>query len=306
MASLFWTGDNLSPFLKFIMNINSLIGWVHGSARDVKSMKDNVKGGFEGTFSDDVLRYDEVGIEYFIEIARRLLHDVDCRNKRVLDVGCGTGILSYHAMEKGASRLVCGDISTVMLDRCRKKSQKAKIKPDRISFQLIDAESLPFEDNSFDIVMSSMVLGLVPSQQEVLKEMTRVLKPGGILAVSTHGPNIWREPFNAAFMAVLLSRYMIDLIGYRVEFWPRSEMDLRKMLENTRLDDITLTRVESEYEFGNEDESFSFFTSVSGSWWNARINPGKIKPVSKLMLNSFRKKRIRTFTEDVVFLYGKK
>jgi ubiquinone/menaquinone biosynthesis C-methylase UbiE len=306
MASLFWTGKNLSPFLKFIMNINSLIAWIHGSARDVKSMKNNVKGGFEGTFSDDVLRYDDVGIEYFTDIAQRLLHNVVCKNKMVLDVGCGTGILSFHALEKGASRLVCGDISGIMLDRCKNKSQKAKIKSDRISFQLIDAESLPFEDNSFDIVMSSMVIGLVPSQEKVLKEMTRVLKPGGVLAVSTHGPNIWKEPFNAAFMAVLTSRYMIDLIGYRVEFWPRSEMDIRKMLLNTPLDDTDINRVESEYHFSSEDESFSFFSSVSGSWWNARINPGKIKPVSTLMLNSFRKKKIRTFTEDVIFILGRK
>jgi ubiquinone/menaquinone biosynthesis C-methylase UbiE len=306
MVSLFWTGKNLSPFLKTVMNMNSLLAWLSGSARDIPSMKNNVKGGFEGAYSNDVVRYDDVGSGYFSDIAHQLLENVDCNKRKILDVGCGTGILSFLALEKGATHVTCGDISEFMLNKCRNKAGNLKIIPGVIDFRLIDAESIPFANDTFDCVISSMVLGLVPSQDVMIREMVRVLKPGGMLALSTHGPNMWKEPFNAAFMAVLTSRYLFDLVGYRVEFWPRSVEEMKRMVLNARLHNPDIKRIESAYAFKSEDDAYNFFASASGSWWNARIKPDKIEPISRLMLNSFKNKGIKTFTEDVVFAYGMK
>jgi ubiquinone/menaquinone biosynthesis C-methylase UbiE len=74
-----------------------------------------------------------------------------------------------------------------MLDQCRKKAVIAGYREDRIEFRQVDAEFLPFNANSFDAVISGMMLGLVSGQEKVLAEMKRVVRPGGMVALSTHG-----------------------------------------------------------------------------------------------------------------------
>ena len=107
-------------------------------------MKQRVKMGYDGAFTDHVTRYDELGLKFQIKAARAQLEDLDVKGKEVLDVGAGTGALSFLALEQGAAKVVCGDISQYMLDQCRKKAADRGFKEDRIEFRLLDAESLPF------------------------------------------------------------------------------------------------------------------------------------------------------------------
>ncbi|UCZ55336.1 class I SAM-dependent methyltransferase [Bacillus shivajii] len=101
--------------------------------------------------------------------------------KRVLDVGCGTGRL----LQKGASLTteVYGiDLSKKMVQRTEELlSDISFIK--QPSVQVGDAECLPYKDEIFDIVCSTCVVFLIPNAKWVLKEMSRVLKPGGNLAL---------------------------------------------------------------------------------------------------------------------------
>ena len=70
-----------------------------------------------------------------------------------------------------------------MLDMGRKKAADKGLGERQIEFRLLDAESLPFEDNSFDVVMTGMTLGLLPDQAKAISEMARVAKHGGSVSV---------------------------------------------------------------------------------------------------------------------------
>ena len=108
----------------------------------------------------------------------------------VLDVGCGTGSLAVAAKRRaGAQGTVWGvDASAEMIDRARLKASKRGLE---IGFEIARAESLPFPDASFDVVMSTLMMHHLPRQVRELfaGEVLRVLRPGGrVLVVDFEKP----------------------------------------------------------------------------------------------------------------------
>lgn len=167
MPPIFWTGK-LSLPMKAMLNTSNLLAWIIGNARDTFTMKQRMKRGYDGTYSDDISRYDELGLDHYTKIAMELLDNNEVKGKEVIDIGCGTGILSLLALKDGASRITCSDISEYMLKCCQDKLTEHGYESNQMDFRIADAEEMPFEDNSFDIAFSSMVLGLVPNQPKLL------------------------------------------------------------------------------------------------------------------------------------------
>ena len=100
--------------------------------------------------------------------------------QRLLDVGCGTGVAAITAARRGAK--VRGlDLSPVLIERAREHAQLANLDVD---FAEGDAESLPYGDNEFDVVLSQFGHMFAPRPEVTIAQMRRVLKPGGRFAVS--------------------------------------------------------------------------------------------------------------------------
>ncbi len=301
MPSIFWTGK-LSPSTKLMANFSNAIAWITGNARDSVAMKERVKKGYEGTVTDDVTRYDKFGLQHYTRISKALLEGTDLQGKAVLDVGCGTGILSLLALEQGCAHVVCGDLSEYMLSQCREKAIALGYGPDRIDFRMLDAESLPFESNSFDAVISGMVLGFIPNQKSAVAEMVRLLRPGGVLAVSTHGPELYYEAIEASFRSV--PKHIV--LGYRIEYWPRKEKDIHRMFSEAGLIDVRTRQLTWKDSFENGNSAYKFFASVSALWWCTKFSPEKIALVSQKIRTAFERKPVKQITTDIILAYGRK
>lgn len=98
--------------------------------------------------------------------------------ERVLDVGCGSGTVAITAARQGA-RVTGLDITPRMLDLAREDAGIAGVEVD---WREGDAEKMPFDDASFDVVLSNMGVIFAPDAQAAADEMLRVLRPGGRLA----------------------------------------------------------------------------------------------------------------------------
>lgn len=301
MPPLFWTGKLTWP-MRLMVNANNIVAWLTGNARDTAAMKIRVQQGYDGAFSGHVTRYDELGEQFQAKAAAIQLEGMDLRGKDVLDVGCGTGIMSLLALRKGAAKVVCGDISSYMLKVGRTKAQKQAYGPDRILFHQLDAESLPFEDEKFDVVMTGMTLGLLPEPDKAVKEMVRVLRPGNLLSVGAHGPDHYWEACDASFR-VINKRYVL---GYRLEFWPMKEETVRKLLEKAGLVDIRTQRFSWRNAFKNGGEAYDFFAAISSNWWYAKFPPEERVNETRKTRHYFERKEIVKITDDIIVAYGRK
>ena len=110
------------------------------------------------------------------------VHDGD----RLLDVGCGTGVVALTAAQVGA-KVSGSDLTPELIIRAKENAQISNL---NIDFQVADVEDLPYKDNEFDFVLSQFGHMFAPRPEVALKEMLRVLRPGGIIAFSTWPPEL--------------------------------------------------------------------------------------------------------------------
>jgi len=103
---------------------------------------------------------------------------------RVLDVACGTGNTSIPAAQAGGK--VTGiDIAPNLLEQARKRASAENL---RVEFREGDSEDLPVGDQEFDIVLSMFGVMFAPRPDAVAAELTRVCKPGGLIAMANWTP----------------------------------------------------------------------------------------------------------------------
>jgi SAM-dependent methyltransferase len=105
----------------------------------------------------------------------------------ILDVACGTGVVALSAARVGAK--VTGlDLTPELVARAKENAAIMKLE---VEFLQGDAEALPFPDAGFDMVLSQFGHMFAPRPEVVIKEMLRVLKPGGTIAFSTWPPELF-------------------------------------------------------------------------------------------------------------------
>jgi len=286
--------------MKVLIESNNLLALLTGNIRNRKAMKDRVKKGYDGEYSQHVTHYDEIAGELQKRAAAYQLYKCDFQGKHVLDVGGGTGIIALMALEMGASKAICGDISEFMLKQGRNKAKNLGYNSDRIEFRQLDAEALPFKNDSFDVVITGMAFGLFPDQGEAVKEMFRVLRPGGFISLGAHGPEHYWEAVDAS-LRVMNKKYFL---GYRFEFWPRNEKQIHALMKRTGFTDISTNRFIWRNLFKTSEDACKFFTSVTSSWWFSKIPEARRAQEDARTLKYFERNDIRVITDDIIIGFG--
>jgi arsenite methyltransferase len=133
---------------------------------------------------DLVDRLPEAAAESFAGVANPFALGKLQRGEHVLDVGSGAGSDSLVAAQMvGAEGSVTGlDMTPEMLRKAR--AAAAEMGATNVTFVEGEAESLPFEDENFDVVISNGVIDLTPDKDAVFSEIHRVLRPGGRIQIA--------------------------------------------------------------------------------------------------------------------------
>src|SRR5262249_24509567 len=176
--------------------------------------------------------FDDEPLSFWDLIGKRTVTNLKLpAGAKVLDIGCGTGASALPAAQAvGKNGLVVGvDLAARLLGRARTKARAAGL--DNIEFRLADMTALNYPDASFDVVVSVFSIFFVPDMEGLVRELWRMVRPGGRLAVTTWGPRIFEPAYSRWLIAV--GRERPDLVT-AFNPWDRitDVMSVRKLLQD--------------------------------------------------------------------------
>ena len=137
------------------------------------------------------MRKDRAAYEKMYELIRPIV-----KNKTVLELATGTGLIAKNIVN-AAANIEATDASAEMIAEAKRDNRSAKL-----HFSVQDMFHLPYADNSFDAVIVSNALHIVPQPEKALQEIKRVLKDDGVLIAPTftHAGNSFSGKVKAFFM----------------------------------------------------------------------------------------------------------
>ena len=154
--------------------------------REHKNFWDKNAGRYDRFMRKDRAAYDEI-----YALIRPLV-----RHKTVLELATGTGLIAMHIVN-AAAHIEATDASAEMIAEAKRDNRSAKL-----HFSVQDMFRLPYANQSFDVVIVSNALHIVPQPEKALQEIKRVLKDDGTLIAPTftHAGNSFRGKVKAFFM----------------------------------------------------------------------------------------------------------
>ena len=150
---------------------------------DFNQSKDNYRQTIERSIA-----FAGKGLDFFTEVKADYLRSIVARRlgkvtvPRILDIGCGHGLMHPYLRSFGLD-IVGTEVATEVLSLARAANPK-------VAYVGYDGQTLPFTPNSFDVALAVCVMHHVPPAQwkDFLREMRRVLRPGGIAVIFEHNP----------------------------------------------------------------------------------------------------------------------
>jgi ubiquinone/menaquinone biosynthesis C-methylase UbiE len=200
----------------------------------------NEVSNFFDNFSKD---YDQfafeksIGTKYLSDIETGfILENLQIENRKILDVGVGTGRNSELLLTKGG--IIEGiDISEGMMAKA-----KQKLKGGKINFTVADAgEKIPFEDSTFDIIICTRVLKYIPTWKNAISEFSRVLKKDGTLILEI------ANMFSVQYFGLYDSNYFLFNPNVVKKVLKENGFEIMQISCGTRLPFPLYSRVNNEH-----------------------------------------------------------
>jgi ubiquinone/menaquinone biosynthesis C-methylase UbiE len=215
-------------------------------------------------FSPGWKKWDDLTMEFLKPMADEIIRLIKPReNDLVLDVASGTGEpgLTIATMLKGG-KVIATDLAEGMLEVAQENATRNGVK----NFEVVacDVCELPFDDNTFDAISCRMGFMFFPDMLLAAKEMVRVLKPGGRIAVSVwSGPE--RNQWASTIMGIINKN--MQLVSPPPEapglFRCAKSGFIADLFEQAGLKNISETEVSGKLNIGNRKVYWNFMTEVA-------------------------------------------
>jgi ubiquinone/menaquinone biosynthesis C-methylase UbiE len=176
-------------------------------------------------------------------------------DERVLDVACGSGNGAIAAARRSWGNVVGADFVPALLERGRERAAAERLE---IEFVEADAESLPFGDGEFDVVMSIFGAMFAPDHERCAGELLRVCRPGGRIGMAN-----WVPDGGVGQMFMTIAKHAPPPPGVKPPLLWGTEEHLRKYF-GEGIADLRIERKRSRQTFRSADHWMEFFRTYFG------------------------------------------
>lgn len=224
-------------------------------------------------------------------------------NEIVLDVCCGSGGSALPAAEAVGlnGKVIAVDLAERLVALGKSKADERGLS--NIEFKTADMLTLGYADNSFDVVICVFGIFFVPDMVAATKELWRMVRPGGRLAITTWGPELF-EPANTAFWQAISSERPDLMKGFNP--WERisTPTGLRQMLQEAGVMNPDIIEEPGTHPLSSPED-----------WWLVAMGSGYRGTISQLNASDFIKireanlaaiKDISAITTNVIYSVSKK
>ena len=218
----------------------------------------------------------------------------------VLDVACGTGASAIPAAEivGPLGKVVGVDLSAKMLELARAKAASLGLK--HIEFREGDMTQLDFPDNNFNAVVCVFSIFFVPDMPVLVSELWRMVKPGGKLAITTWGPDLF-EPMYSIYDNVIKETRPNLVSEFRP--WDRitTESALEQLIKDGGAENIIIESEAGEQKLQNSD---SWWKIVMGSGLRSAVNAMGPEMAEEVRIHNkeyIEKNDIHSVTTNVIY-----
>jgi ubiquinone/menaquinone biosynthesis C-methylase UbiE len=260
----------------------------------------------EATYNAASDRFDAVPLGFWDRYGRRTVERLALRpGARVLDVCCGTGASALPAARAVGpeGRVIAADLADNLLALGRAKARAEGLA--HIEFRRADMTALGFPAADFDAVVCVFGIFFVPDMEAQVRELMRMVKPGGRLAVTTWGPDIFAPAYDVWLAAV--RRVRPDLV---VAFNPWDRITtpeaVRRLFTDAGIAEVEIVAEEGRQTLSAPDD---FWTIALGSglrWTIDQLGPEAADGVRREVLGALAANRVDRVATNVIYAAAQK
>jgi ubiquinone/menaquinone biosynthesis C-methylase UbiE len=258
------------------------------------------------TYNAAADHFDDEPLAFWARLGRRTIERLaPPPGARILDIGCGTGASALPAAEAVglAGRVIGVDLAERLLEIARRKAERLRLS--NVELVAADMEHLAYPNGHFDAIVSVFSLFFVPDMVAVLRDLWRMLRPGGRLAVTSWGARMFEPGTSAWWSAVREER--ADLVP-TVSPWDRiaTPEKMRALLREAGIEGAEIVAEDSVQPLPSPEDWWSIVLGSGFRWTVEQLGPEAAARVRAVNLATLRRADVTAVETNALFAIAQK
>lgn len=258
------------------------------------------------TYNAAADHFDDGPLAFWDRYGRRTIERLGLKpGATVLDVGCGSGASAIPAGKAVGphGRVIGVDLAERLLAMARAKADTQRLP--NVSFRQADMERLGYPDESFDAVICVFAIFFVPDMPKQVRELWRMVRPGGQLAITTWGPRMF-EPGSAAWWAAL-KQFRPDLYN-AFNPWERitTTEAVRQLLAESGIEKPDVVAEDGQQALQSPDDWWAVVQGSGYRWTLEQMDQETAVRVREVNLTTLRDAGTKFIETNVIYAVATK